>query len=457
MGRTSCAAQSCCYPQACSPWPRASASAQNTTPHNLILFVPDGLRALKVTPETGARDGRGPRQGRQLQEFAFAVPDLHHRERVGDGDRSLSRRHRRLLQHDLHGFTSAPAGDTVVPFLENDAVLGDVDEHFKGDYLDEETILKMARAQGLLDRGDRQGRPDPDLRSHRPRQEHHHRDRRFHRRQDRRSPLRRDEGRPDQGRPAAGHARTRRQRQGRRRQDARHDRRQRRPAGLFRRRRHQGRAADVQGAQQAVRAGVLVARSRRQPAQQGDSLNTVTPGINGPTSMAGIKNADDNLAQLRKALDDLGLAATTDIIVSADHGFSTISKESKTSPSAKVSYDDTPKDFLPMGFLALDLAKALDLPLFDPNDKNARHRRRQASQGRQRRARQGSRQARPRRRHQWRLGPDLSAEQGQEARRAHHQGAARAGLCQRPVRRRRARQVPRHAADVGDQPGRARR
>src|SRR5262249_11666606 len=37
-----------------------------------------------------------------------------------------------------------------------------------------------------------------------------------------------------------------------------------------------------------------------------------------------------------------------------------------------VSYDDTPKDFLPMGFLALDLAKALDLPLFDPNDKNAK-------------------------------------------------------------------------------------
>src|SRR5260221_13083770 len=28
------------------------ASAQNSAPHNLILFVPDGLRALKVTPET---------------------------------------------------------------------------------------------------------------------------------------------------------------------------------------------------------------------------------------------------------------------------------------------------------------------------------------------------------------------------------------------------------------------
>ncbi len=75
---------------------------------------------------------------------------------------------------------------------------------------------------------------------------------------------------------------------------------------------------------------------------------------------------------MRKALDDLGLSATTNIVIAADHGFSTISKESKTSPSAKATYADTPKDFLPMGFLAIDLAKALDLPLFDPNDKNAR-------------------------------------------------------------------------------------
>jgi hypothetical protein len=88
--------------------------------------------------------------------------------------------------------------------------------------------------------------------------------------------------------------------------------------------------------------------------------------------MASIKNADDNLAQLRKALDDLGLSATTDVMIAADHGFSTISKESKTSPAAKMSFDDTPKDFLPMGFLAIDLSKALGLPLYDPNDKNAK-------------------------------------------------------------------------------------
>ena len=44
---------------------------------------------------------------------------------------------------------------------------------------------------------------------------------------------------------------------------------------------------------------VLVFWSRDPDGSQhnnGDSLNTVTPGINGPTSMAGIKNADDNLA-----------------------------------------------------------------------------------------------------------------------------------------------------------------
>src|SRR5712672_267808 len=120
---------------------------------------------------------------------------------------------------------------------------------------------------------------------------------------------------------------------------------------------------------------VLVFWSRDPDGSQhntGDSLNTVTPGINGPTSLAGIRNADNNLAQLRKALDDLGLSATTNVMIAADHGFSTISKESKTSPSAKAAYEDTPKDFLPMGFLAIDLAKALNLPLFDPNDKNVR-------------------------------------------------------------------------------------
>ena len=105
---------------------------------------------------------------------------------------------------------------------------------------------------------------------------------------------------------------------------------------------------------------------------QGDSLNALTPGINGPTSRAAIRNADDNLGRLRQALDDLGLAAATNIVIIADHGFATVSKESATSPAAKASYPDVVSGFLPRGFLAIDIAKALDLPLFDPDNHNAR-------------------------------------------------------------------------------------
>jgi arylsulfatase A-like enzyme len=98
---------------------------------------------------------------------------------------------------------------------------------------------------------------------------------------------------------------------------------------------------------------------------QGDSLNSLTPGINGPTSLAAIRNASHDLGQLRTALRDLGLDKTTDVVVTADHGFSTASKQSATSAAARLSYRDAPKGFLPPGFLAIDLAKALNLPLAD--------------------------------------------------------------------------------------------
>jgi hypothetical protein len=269
------------------------------------------------------------------------------------------------------GYPSEPADGTVVPFIENDAVLGDIDEHFNSDYLNEETILKMARAQGFSTAAI--GKLGPTLLFD-------HTDR------GKNSIVIDDSTGGKNGVPLSDEMKEALTK-----------------AGLplaTRSRGANGKAGDAKTpgatvanvAQQAYMADVasrvvlpmfkarnkpfvLVFWSRDPDGSQhntGDSLNTITPGINGPTSMAGIKNADNNLAQLRKALDDLGLAATTNIMISSDHGFSTISKESKTSPSAKVSYDDTPKDFLPMGFLAIDLAKALNLPLYDPNNKNAR-------------------------------------------------------------------------------------
>jgi hypothetical protein len=114
---------------------------------------------------------------------------------------------------------------------------------------------------------------------------------------------------------------------------------------------------------------------------QGDSLNQLTPGINGPTSKAGLKNADNNLKQIFDFIEgDPELAANTDVFLTADHGFATISKHDidaeghvTASYSAKWVYKDSQgrqdvnTGFLPQGFLAIDLAHELGLPLFDPD------------------------------------------------------------------------------------------
>jgi arylsulfatase A-like enzyme len=104
---------------------------------------------------------------------------------------------------------------------------------------------------------------------------------------------------------------------------------------------------------------------------QGDSPGRLIPGINGPTSLAAIKNADDDLAKLLAALHEQGLDNDTDVIVTSDHGFSTISKESATSWSATQSYKDVNGSLLPPGFVAIDLAHALGMTLYDPDAKGA--------------------------------------------------------------------------------------
>ncbi len=97
----------------------------------------------------------------------------------------------------------------------------------------------------------------------------------------------------------------------------------------------------------------------------GDSLNVLQPGINGPTSLAGVRNADNDLKTIREALKALGLADTTDIVVTADHGFSTVSRTSKTSGASRYRFRDVKPGLMPPGFLAIDLAAALKLPLKD--------------------------------------------------------------------------------------------
>ena len=112
---------------------------------------------------------------------------------------------------------------------------------------------------------------------------------------------------------------------------------------------------------------------------QGDSLNTLTPGINGPTSHAAVADADANLKQILDLLDsNPGLRSRTDVLITSDHGFATISKHEidahggvASGYSTTFTYRDAhaapevAPGWLPPGFLAIDLAHALDLPLFD--------------------------------------------------------------------------------------------
>ena len=104
---------------------------------------------------------------------------------------------------------------------------------------------------------------------------------------------------------------------------------------------------------------------------QKDSLGKLSPGINGPTGQAGIKDADDTLTALLAALKAQGLDKTTDVFITADHGFSTIDRHSQTSAAAKITYGRVPPGETPPGIVAIDLAEALAMPMYDPFNKNA--------------------------------------------------------------------------------------
>ena len=239
-----------------------ASAADNATPHNLILFVPDGLRGKIVTPESAPAMAEVRDKGVNFKNShslfptfttanASALATGHYLGDTGDFSNTI-----------YTGYPVAPADGTVTPFLESDPVLRDADEHFGGDYLNEDTILKMARAKGfstaaigklgptlIFDHTDKIGADglhsivlDDSTGSEKG------------------VPLSQEmkDALAKAGLPLATPL-ARRQRQGGRLQDRRHHGAEHRATGLSRRRRRQSGAADVQGAQQAVRAGVLVA------------------------------------------------------------------------------------------------------------------------------------------------------------------------------------------------------
>src|SRR5580700_8857800 len=148
------------------------ALAQAQQPHNVILFVPDGLRALMVTPQNAptmaAIRDKGVNFKNPHSLFpTFTTPNAsamatgHYLGDTGDFSNTI-----------YSGFPVPGAGNSLTPFLESDPVLGDVDEHFAGDYVNETTLLKAARVRGystaavgklgpvlIFDHTDRSGEP----------------------------------------------------------------------------------------------------------------------------------------------------------------------------------------------------------------------------------------------------------------------------------------------------------
>jgi hypothetical protein len=348
--------------------PAALAQAPAARPHNVVLFVADGLRFRVVDDATAptlaaiAREGVSLRNSHALfptftTANASAMATGHMLGDTGDFSNTI-----------YAGFPVPGAGGSMTPFLENDPVMGEIDDHFAGNYLDEATILKLARDKGyataaigklgptlIFDHTDRSGTSTiiVDDATGGPKG----------------IPLsaaminRLEAANLAPAPPPRGANRN--------------PGNMTTPGTLTPNTVQQDYFAAV--ATKAIlplfkerdKPFVLVFWSRDPDGSQhyqGDSLDKLVPGINGPTSLAAIRNADDDLARLHAALSELGLLETTDIITVADHGFSTISKQSATSSTVKTRFANTPAGELPLGFVALDLAQALGEPLIDPDD-----------------------------------------------------------------------------------------
>jgi hypothetical protein len=340
-----------------------AAHAAGGPPNNVILFVPDGLRAVMVDKTTApamadVRDGGVNFQNSHSMfptvttANASALATGHYLGDTGDFGNAI-----------YVGFPVRNALDSVTPFIENDMVLGELDAHFGGDYLGHQTVLSAARAAGYSTAV--VGKTGPALIQD-------------HTARDGQSTIVIDDSTgkddandgPRRGIPLSQTAKD----------------------GFDAARlpyappttaipNQEQQDHFVKAFTQVVLPGF---KTRGKPFYavfwsrdpdgsqhaQTDSKGQLTPGINGPTSLKAIGNADGDLAAIRAALKELGLDGTTDVVIAADHGFSTIEKESATSAAAKIAFDDVPAGSLPNGFLAMDLGHALSLPLFDPDDGN---------------------------------------------------------------------------------------
>src|SRR5579863_5553459 len=99
-------------------------------PHNIILFVPDGMRAMMVAPETAPTMAAIRDQGVNFANShslfpTFTMPNASAMSTghfLGDTG---------VFSNVVNtGYNAAAGNAGVTPTLENDAVLGSMDQHY---------------------------------------------------------------------------------------------------------------------------------------------------------------------------------------------------------------------------------------------------------------------------------------------------------------------------------------
>src|SRR6476620_554042 len=127
----------------------SAAPAQNAAPRNLILFIPDGLRGRIVTPQTAPAMAEVRDKGVHFRNSHSLFPTFT----MANGSAMATGHYlgdTGTFSNTIYtAYPVAHSSDTVTPFIEVNPVLLDIDEHFGGDYLNEDTLLKLARTKGF--------------------------------------------------------------------------------------------------------------------------------------------------------------------------------------------------------------------------------------------------------------------------------------------------------------------